>query len=116
MFIIGSLTLGAYTLVLHAVREQDVEVRKLFSWFTGGKNLIKSFFTYLLIYVYLILWTLLLIIPGIIKSFSYAMTYFILNNHPEYTMNQAITESRRIMDGHKMAYFLVCLSFIGWFL
>ncbi|ABS24011.1 protein of unknown function DUF975 [Bacillus cytotoxicus NVH 391-98] len=116
MFIIGPLTLGAYTLVLRAVREQDVEVRKLFSWFTDEKNLIKSFFTYLLIYVYLILWTLLLIIPGIIKSFSYAMTYFILNNHPEYTMNQAITESRRIMDGHKMAYFLVCLSFIGWFL
>ena len=42
---------------------------------------------------------------GIIKSFSYAMTYFILNDHPEYTANQAITESRRMMNGHKMDYF-----------
>ncbi|WP_242144812.1 MULTISPECIES: DUF975 family protein [unclassified Bacillus cereus group] len=116
MLIIGPLTLGAYSLVLRAVREQDVKASQLFSWFTDGSKLIKSFLTYLLIYVYLILWTLLLIIPGIIKSFSYSMTYFILNDHPEYTMNQAITESRRIMDGHKLDYFLVCLSFIGWFL
>lgn len=44
------------------------------------------------------------------------MTYFIINDHPEYSMNQAITESRRMMDGHKIEYFLLCLSFIGWFL
>ena len=56
------------------------------------------------------------IIPGIIKSFSYAMTYFIINDHPEYSLNQAITESRRMMDGHKMEYFILCLSFIGWFI
>ena len=66
-------------------------------------------------YVYLTLWTLL-IIPGIIKSFSYSMTYFILNDHPEYTANQAITESRHMMNGHKMDYFLLCLSFLGWFI
>ena len=59
---------------------------------------------------------LLFIIPGIIKSFSYAMTYFIINDHPEYSINQAITESRRMMDGHKMEYFILCLSFIGWFI
>ena len=56
------------------------------------------------------------IIPGIIKSFSYAMTYFIINDHPWYSLNQAITESRRMMDGHKMEYFILCLSFIGWFI
>ena len=37
-------------------------------------------------------------------------------HHPEYSLNQAITESRRMMDGHKMEYFILCLSFIGWFI
>ncbi|KEK25480.1 DUF975 family protein [Bacillus gaemokensis] len=116
MLIIGPLTLGAYYLVLNAIREKEVRIGQLFRWFTDGNKFIKSFLTYLLVYIYIALWTLLLIIPGIIKSFSYSMTYFILNDHPEYSMNQAITESRRMMDGHKMDYFLLCLSFIGWFL
>lgn len=116
MFIIGPLTFGAYYLVLNAVRGTEVRIGHIFKWFSDGNKFIKSFLTCLLMYVYLILWTLLLIIPGIIKSFSYSMTYFILNDHPEYTANQAITESRRMMDGHKMDYFLLCLSFLGWFI
>ncbi|MGE6537486.1 DUF975 family protein [Bacillus luti] len=116
MLIIGPLTVGAYYLVLHVIRRDNASIGHLFRWFSDGSKFMKAFLTYLLMYVYLILWTLLLIIPGIIKSFSYAMTYFILNDHPEYTANQAITESRRMMNGHKMDYFLLCLSFIGWFI
>ncbi|MEB3053511.1 DUF975 family protein [Bacillus pseudomycoides] len=116
MLIIGPLTLGAYALVLHAIRGTDIRIGHLFKWFGEGEKFGKAFFTYLLMYVYITLWTLLLIIPGIIKSFSYSMTYFILNDNPEYTANQAITESRHMMDGHKMDYFLLCLSFIGWFI
>ena len=116
MIIIGPITLGAYYLVLNAVRGKEVRIGYIFKWLSDGSKIMKSFFTYLLMCVYLALWTLLLIIPGIIKSFSYSMTYFILNDHPEYTANQAITESRRMMDGHKMDYFLLCLSFLGWFI
>ena len=81
-----------------------------------GKEIFKVIFIIFSSKFYLFLWTLLFIIPGIIKSFSYAMTYFIINDHPEYSINQAITESRRMMDGHKMEYFILCLSFIGWFI
>ncbi|PFR30888.1 hypothetical protein COK19_04300 [Bacillus cereus] len=116
MIIIGPITLGAYYLVLNAVRGKEVRIGYIFKWLSDGSKIMKSFFTYLLMCVYLALWTLLLIIPGIIKSFSYSMTYFILNDHSEYTANQAITESRRMMDGHKMDYFLLCLSFLGWFI
>ncbi|HDR7622279.1 TPA: DUF975 family protein [Bacillus mycoides] len=116
MLVIGPLTIGAYYLVLNVIRETSARIGDLFRWFSDGSKLMKSFLTYLLMYVYLMLWTLLLIIPGIIKSFSYSMTYFILNDRPEYTANQAITESRRMMNGHKMDYFLLCLSFLGWFL
>ncbi|MCC2461714.1 DUF975 family protein [Bacillus mobilis] len=116
MFIIGPLTVGASYFVLNVIRGTNARIGYIFRWFNDGSKFMKSFLTYLLMNVYLILWTLLLIIPGIIKSFSYSMTYFILNDHPEYSINQAITESRRMMDGHKMEYFILCLSFIGWFI
>lgn len=62
------------------------------------------------------LWALLLIVPGIIKSFSYAMTPFILIDNPELTANEAIDRSRAMMRGHKFDLFWLLLSFIGWFI
>lgn len=64
--------------------------------------------------IYVFLWTLLLIIPGIIKSYSYALTPYILVEHPEMSANEAIKESMRLMDGHKFDLFYLQLSFIGW--
>ncbi|WP_439033515.1 DUF975 family protein [Bacillus paranthracis] len=115
-FMVGPLTLGGYYLALHIIREKDARIGHIFRWFTEGSKFIKSFLLYIVVNIYIFLWCLLFIIPGIIKSFSYAMTYFIINDHPEYSINQAITESRRMMDGHKMEYFILCLSFIGWFI
>ncbi|MGH0565320.1 DUF975 family protein [Bacillus tropicus] len=115
-FMVGPLTLGGYYLALHIIREKDARIGHIFRWFTEGSKFIKSFLLYMVVNIYIFLWCLLFIIPGIIKSFSYAMTYFIINDHPEYSINQAITESRRMMDGHKMEYFILCLSFIGWFI
>lgn len=66
--------------------------------------------------LFIFLWSLLFIIPGIIKAFSYAMTPYILLDHPEMGVSEAITESRRIMDGHKWELFCLNLSFIGWIL
>lgn len=68
----------------------------------------------LLMTLYTFLWTLLLIVPGIIKSLSYAMTPFILNDRPELSANDAIELSMNMMEGHKMELFLLWLSFIGW--
>ena len=72
--------------------------------------------TGLLVFVFTFLWTLLFIIPGIVKSYSYSMTYYIKCDHPEYTASQAIKESQRIMQGNKMRLFCLHLSFIGWFI
>ena len=60
------------------------------------------------------LWTLLLVIPGIIKAFSYAMTPFIIEEYPELTSTEAIHRSRMMMRGHKFDLFWLELSFIGW--
>ena len=66
--------------------------------------------------IFVWLWTLLLIIPGIIKQFSYAMTPFILQENPELSADQAIDRSRAMMKGHKFDLFWLYLSFIGWVL
>lgn len=63
-------------------------------------------------WLYISLWGLLLVVPGIIKSFSYSMAEFIAVDHPDWSANRCIAESRRLMDGNKMRYFL--FSFIGW--
>ena len=68
----------------------------------------------LLMYVYTFLWTLLLIVPGIIKAFSYAMVPFILADKPELKAEEAINLSMKMMDGHKLDLFILSLSFIGW--
>ena len=70
----------------------------------------------LLMAVYTLLWTLCLVVPGIIKSLSYAMTPYILNERPELTADEAIKLSMKMMEGHKMDLFIFYLSFIGWYL
>lgn len=65
-------------------------------------------------YILIFLWSLLLIIPGIIKSFSYAMTPFILEENPELTATEAIHRSRMMMRGHKFDLFWLFLGFLGW--
>lgn len=60
------------------------------------------------------LWTLLFVVPGIVKSCSYALTYYVKSDNPGISARDAIRESERLMDGYKMQYFLLQLSFIGW--
>jgi uncharacterized membrane protein len=64
--------------------------------------------------LFLMLWTLLFIIPGIVKIYSYRMVPYILKEHPELSGTKAITLSRQMMNGHKWNAFVLDLSFIGW--
>lgn len=82
--------------------------------FAPFKQYARTVGAVLLVFVYKLLWTLLLVIPGIIKAYSYSMTFYILRENPEMTAGDAITASQKMMDGHKMDLFLLSLSFIGW--
>ena len=107
------LTWGYQTLFLGAVRGGEATAKDMFEGY--NKELFSRVLTTtLLYYVYIFLWCLLLIIPGFIKSYSYAMTPYILKDNPEMKNNAAIEESMRMMDGHKLELFLLDLSFIGW--
>lgn len=82
--------------------------------FSGFNDYMRISGTLILQNVYIFLWTLLLIIPGIVKSLSYAMTPYILKDHPELSYDKAITRSSAMMKGHKMELFWLYLNFIGW--
>lgn len=111
-FIIGGVVQLGYTRFnLRLIDHEDAETRDLFSQFDRFG---QGFLMQLLMELYTLLWTLLLLIPGIIKSYAYAMTPYILYEHPEMTPNEAITESRRMMDGKKWDLFCLGFSFIGW--
>ncbi len=109
--IVGPLTAGFAMLIVKNYQNQKIEVATLFD---GFKDFVKYLVLGLLQYIYILLWTLCLIIPGIIKSFSYSMAYYISLDHPELDADQCITRSREIMDGHKWKLFCLQFSYIGW--
>ncbi len=82
----------------------------------GYKDFSRVIGTYLLGLLYIVLWSLLLIVPGIIKRYSYAMLPYILRDDPNISYNDAIELSMEMMDGNKWRLFLLDLSFIGWYL
>ena len=107
----GAGKLGYAIFNLNLVDGKEANVSDLFSKFHRlGEGIVMN----LLMALYTILWSLLFVIPGIIKTYSYAMTPYIMAEHPEMTVNEAITESRRVMDGNKVRLFCLAFSFIGW--
>jgi len=64
--------------------------------------------------IYVLLWSLLFVIPGIIASFSYAMTDYILAENPEMSASEAISRSKEMMEGNRFRLFCLEFSFIGW--
>lgn len=97
--------------------EREANIEDLLTSFTG-KEYARALIGIFLQMLFLIGWMLLFFFPVLIKMFSYAMTPYILQD-PEYdhlSGNDAITKSREIMNGHKIEYFLIMFSFIGWIL
>ena len=84
--------------------------------FFGFRYYGKSLGVNLLTKLYTTLWSLLLIIPGIIKSYSYSMAPYIALHNPHLSANKCITKSRELMDGHKSDLFHLHLSYFGWIL
>lgn len=107
----GAGKLGYAIFNLKLVDNKEVSLSDLFSQF---HRLGEGFCMNFLMALYTLLWTLLFIIPGIIKGFSYAMTPYILVENPGMTVSEAITKSRQIMDGNKFRLFCLGISFIGW--
>ena len=103
--------LGNVNFYLKLSRGEDVTWKELFS----KTNLwLVCLCATILVNALTALWTLLLIIPGIIAALSYSMTHYILADNENMTAMEALKKSKEMMDGHKMDYFMLCLSFLGW--
>lgn len=113
MCIIGPLTLGTSYIYLNLARGFGPDVSILFS---GFQRFVDALVLTLLIGVFTFLWSLLFVVPGIIKAISYSQAYYILAEHPEMSGKEALDESIAMMDGHKMDYFVLVLSFLPWML
>ena len=107
----GTIELGHCRYVLKLHDRQEANIRDLFSQFS---RLLQGFLLRLLTTIFIVLWTLLFVIPGIVATFRYAMAPFILYEHPEMSAMDAIRASKKMMDGHKWELFCLNISFIGW--
>ena len=107
----GVVQLGYAKYLLKQQDRQETAISDLFSEFERfGQGFAQKFLRGL----YCFLWGLLFVIPGIVKSYSYAMTPFIMAEYPSLTASEAIQASKDMMDGRKWELFVLRLTFIGW--
>mgnify|MGYP002541604855 FL=1 len=111
LFVGSFICMGGYFLFWDMLRGEDADMKKLGEPFGDYARYLIGI---VLLVIYTFLWSLLLLVPGIIKSISYSMTYYIMRENPGMSGEQAIQRSMAMMRGHKMQYFLLFLSFIGW--
>ena len=111
LIISGPFALGLATFSLSISRDQDPKLEKIFQ---GFNNFGTALGAYLLMLLFILLWMLLLIIPGIIAAISYSMTFYILADDNSIGAMDAIDKSKKMMNGYKWKYFCLGLRFIGW--
>lgn len=110
--ILGSIVgVGYARFNLDLVDGKEVSAKTLFEYLPQWKTMVIAG---LLQMIYILGWTLLFIIPGIIAAYRYAMTNYILAENPELTASEAINQSKELMDGNKWRLFCLEFSFIGW--
>lgn len=110
----GPLVVGFCGAALKVLRGETPEIVDLFDWFKV--DFVNAFLLHLLNSIFIALWSLLFFIPGIVKSLSYSMSYYILRDNPGMTHSQARKASMVMMEGHKWRLFCLQFSFIGWML
>jgi uncharacterized membrane protein len=113
LIISGPLTFGLSKIFLNLVRSEKVEFKTLFA---GFSFFLQTFVMYVLKFIFIMLWFLLLIIPGFIAIIRYSMSNYIMIDNPGIGGLEAIRRSKEMMHGHKARLFNLWLSFLGWFI
>jgi len=111
LVIAGSMMIGLNTLNLAIARGEIAQISQIFEGFSTFKT---ALIAYLLQFLFILLWTLLLIIPGIIAAYSYAMTFYILADDKTIGARDAIAKSKQMMEGNKAKLFFLTLRFMLW--
>ncbi len=107
----GVFQLGLIIFILNFLRTRDTNATLIFS---GFEFFVKAFCISFMTALFVTLWALLLIVPGIIAYIRYSQALYILFDDPRKGIFQCINESKEMMKGNKGKYFSMNLSFIGW--
>ena len=114
LILTGPIEVGIYVFFEKMIKKEEVKFETPFEKITD--NFTQKMTTYLIKDLFIFLWSLLLVVPGIIKSYSYALSLYICSRDNNIGAEEAITLSRKVMQGNKLKLFYLQLSFIGWFL
>ena len=113
--LVGPMGVGLASVFLSLARgDGEVRLERMFTdGFSQqfGRNLLLGFLRGL----FTALWSMLFVVPGVVKHYAYSMSFYVAADHPEYTWNQCMDASKRMTAGHKGELFVLDLSFIGWF-
>lgn len=107
----GAFEAGLSCFFISFVRKRDIHPGYLFS---GFEYFFKSFGLMFVMGLFILLWSMLFVIPGFIAAFRYSQAFYILADNPEKGIMQCINESKVMMAGNKGRYFYTNLSFFGW--
>ena len=111
LIVSGPFALGVVIFSLSISRNQEARLEQIFQ---GFNNFITALKAYVFSLLFIFLWSILLIVPGIIAALSYSMTFFIIADDNSISALEAIKKSKKMMDGYKWKYFCLYLRFIGW--
>jgi len=109
--VMGPFALGLVGYFLKRIRQEEFCLNNIFD---GFLKFLPSFLLMFFYMLFIFLWTLLLIVPGLIKMYAYSMVFYIMYDNPEIKPLDAIKQSKIMMKGYKGKLFLLHLSFIGW--
>lgn len=107
----GVIELGTVMLALEIIRTGKTEFNTGFKGFTQFGS---AFIACIAGTIFIMLWSCLFVIPGIIAAYRYSMAFYILADNPKMSGMDALKASKQMMKGHKMEFFLLQLSFLGW--
>nr|WP_275422934.1 DUF975 family protein [Paenibacillus mucilaginosus] len=113
LLISGPISWGSAYFFLRLRRGEGASIEDILQGFV---RFVPALVLYLLTTLFVLLWMLLLIVPGIVAALSYSMAYYIRIDEPELSAMEALRRSKEMMKGHRWRFFVLGLSFIGWIL
>ena len=114
LLLVGILSVANVGFYKTLVREQKARIESAVEGV--GKDIGGALTLGILFSIFVALWSLLFVIPGLVKAYAYSMAFYLKDEHPEWDWKKCLDESQRLTNGHKWELFVLDLSFIGWYI
>ncbi len=115
IFVSAAIEFAQNRMFIQVSKNQEVDANDIIT-FGFKKDFVNNALTYFVRSIFIFLWFLLFIIPGIVKAYAYSMTFYLKNRMPNADGLSLITRSKELTMGHKGKIFMLDLSYIGWYI